>query len=70
MCVLEYTAKRTCKEMTRILKEHRDWKLESARKIRSKNPLELQQGTAQEREKERTERKRMVCAVTKQQTYY
>jgi len=39
------------------LKEHRDGKLESARIIRSKNPLELQQGQ-HKKEKKRGEKAR------------
>jgi hypothetical protein len=55
--VFEYTAKRPCKERTHVLKEHRDGKLESARIIRSKNPLELQQGQ-HKKEKKRGEKAR------------
>jgi hypothetical protein len=68
--VFEYIAKRTGKEMTRILKEHRDRKLESARKNMFKEPPGTSTRTAQERKKERAERKKTGCTVTKHQTYY
>jgi hypothetical protein len=59
--VFEYIAKRTRKEMTQILKEHRDGKLKSVIKIRSKNPLELQQGQhKKEKKRGRKESKRGV----------
>jgi len=47
--------------MTHILKEHRDGKLESARIILSKNPVELQQGQhKKEKKRGQKERKRRV----------
>ena len=43
--------------MTHILKEHRDGKLESARKDTFKEPRRTSTRTVKEREKERAERK-------------
>ena len=49
--------------MTHILKEHRDGKLESARKDTFKEPRRTSTRTVKEREKERAERKENgVCS--------
>jgi hypothetical protein len=67
--VFEYIAKGTCKEMTQILKEHRDGKLESVRKNMFKETPGTSTRTAQERKTERAERKKTGCTVTNHQTY-
>jgi hypothetical protein len=62
--VFECTAKRTWKEMSHSLTEHRDVKLEDAGNM-FKEPPGSSTRISQIREKERTERNETGCAVTK-----